>query len=224
MNEVQKAKNERAANARTFKELSGVEAMHLKKTNPSLYAELRDAAGVIPGYREPGLRISHRVETEEKQPLSDAEINLMLKYSKETCDKFFVSNGSKREPDLNFVLAKKIMPDGEIVARDANEVQEIRVAASLHGVIPSRVRLPAQEVAAPVKGEDDGRINVGKLGALAGLPEGYRVTHKQYNDLLAGDARRIAGRSAEQIAADRMVELKSEMDRVAKSLVPEKKS
>jgi hypothetical protein len=171
------------------------------------------------GFRTPGLHVNRFAET-PAEPLSDQALDLMLKYPKEELQKFYVSNGDKRNPDNRYIIAKKLSdgPDAVdgFVPRPAAEQLELRNAAILHGIIPGVVKFPAQEVKPVVV--DDERVNAGPLGALAGLPPDARVTTKQYNDLLAADARRLAARTPAEVAADRIAELRREADRVEKSL------
>jgi hypothetical protein len=167
----------------------------------------------------PGLVIKH-YEQIPAGPLTDQELALMLKYPVSELEIFYVTNGDKRNPDNTHILAKKLSdgPDAVngFVPRSAAEQLEIRNAAILHGVIQGTVRFPVQEVKPVVA--DDERVNAGPLGALAGLSPDTRVSVRQYNDLLAADARRLAARSPEQVAADRVVELRREADRVQASI------
>ena len=207
------------------KEYDSYTATELGKLPRAEYQRLRAGKVAVgdlapeSGYRTPGLRINHYVES-PAEPLSDYELDLMLKYPVPELQKFYVTNGDKRNPDYTHILAKKLSdsPDAVngFVPRPAAEQLEIRNAAILHGIIQGTVRFPATEVKPTVV--DDERVNAGELGALAGLPPDARVTPKQYNDLLAADARRLAARSPEQVAQDRVVELRREADRVAESL------
>lgn len=207
------------------KEYDSYTATELGKLPAAEYQRLRAGKVAVgdlapeSGYRTPGLRINHYVET-PAEPLSDYELGLLLKYPKSEVTQFYVTNGDKRNPDYTHILGKKLSdsPDAVngLVPRPEAEQRDIRNAAILHGVIQGSVRFPVEEVRPPVV--DDERINAGTLGALAGLPPDARVTPKQYNALLDADARRLAARSPEQVAQDRIVELRREADRVAASL------
>jgi hypothetical protein len=177
------------------------------------------------GHRSTGLRINHRVET-PAEPLSDYELSLLLKYPTTELEKFYVRNVDKRNPDNTHILAKKLSdsPDAVngFVPRSAAEQLEIRNAAILRKIIQGTVRFPEQEVKPAVV--DDQQVNAGDLGKLAGLPPNARVTPKQYNDLLAADARRLAARSPSEVAQDRVTALRLEADRVQASLDKAKES
>lgn len=209
--------------AKEYQSYSGTELSRLSQSNRPRYLELRQGmadCGLISqesGYQKPGLRITRFVET-PAAPLSDQELALMLKYSKSEVDKFYITNGDKKNPDNMHILAKKFSdsPDADngFVPRPAAEQLEIRNAAILHKIIQGTVRFPAQEVAPAVA--DDQRVNAGELGRLAGLSPDARVTTKQYNDLLAADARRIAARSPSEVALDHLADLRAEVLRVEK--------
>jgi len=217
--------------AKEYQSYSATELSRLAQNNRPRYLELRqgmvDTGKLSPksGYQTPGLRINHRVET-PTEPLSDQEFSLMLKYPKAEIAKFYVTNGDKRNPDFTHILAKKVSdsPDAVdgFVPRPAAEQLEIRNAAILHGIIQGTVRFPEPEVKPTVV--DDERVNAGELGKLAGLPPDARVTPKQYNDLLAADARRLAARSPSEVAQDRITALRLEADRVQASLDKAKES
>jgi hypothetical protein len=215
---------ERERDAKLFRSLTGKDATALFKSDPAEYQRLKaaDRAGdpnPQSGVRPSGIPMNKYVET-PAEPLSDYELSLLLKYPTTELEKFYVTNGDKRNPDNTHILAKKLSdsPDAVngFVPRSAAEQLEIRNAAILHGILQGTVRFPAQEVKPAVV--DDERVNAGKLGELAGLPPGARVTPKQYNDLLDADARRLAARSPSEVAQDRVAALRLEADRVQASL------
>jgi hypothetical protein len=191
------------------KEYDSYSATQLGRLPAAEYARLRQGkvdVGELPqesGYRSPGLRITHYEQT-PGEPLSDRELALMLQFPKQDCEKFYKPNTQLN--DQNFIIGKK----------SEQERENIRNASILHGVIPGTVRFRVPEVKPAIV--DDERVNAGELGKLAGLPPDARVTTRQYNDLLDADARRLASRNPEQIAQDRVVELRREADRVAASL------
>ncbi len=218
-----------AASKLLAKEYDSYTATELGKLPAAEYQRLRAGKVAVgdlapeSGYRSPGLRINHPAST-PPEPLTDQELSLLLKYPKAEVEQFYVRNGDRRTPDNTHIISKKVSdsPDAVngFVPRSATEQLEIRNAAILHGIIVGTVRFPAPEVKTVVA--DDERVNAGELGKLAGLPPDARVTPKQYNDLLAADARRLAARSPQQVAQDRVAELRREADRVQKSLDAEK--
>jgi hypothetical protein len=172
MSDVQNTKDQRARDAATFRNLSGVEAQHLIKTNRAEYERLRSAAGVIPGYRQPGLRLTGR--REEQAVHSDEDLQLMIQYPKSECIRYF----KKTDGSMDNL--------GRMRLSDPAKFEAIRNAAILHNVIVGEIR--HTPVTPPAARLDDKRIEAGLLGEVAGIPATERITQGQYLDLLAAKA------------------------------------
>jgi hypothetical protein len=176
-------------------------ATQMINEQPAEYARLKaaDRAGdpnARSGVRR-GLEVRHLVETPKVH--SDAEIDLMIQFPRETCERFYKPN--LQTPDEKFILAKQ-----SETAR-----VNIRNASILHGIIVGELRYRSAEP--PAVKNDDGRIEAGSLGALAGIPATERVTAKQYADLLAADGRRLAARSPSEVAQDHATALRIAADK-----------
>jgi hypothetical protein len=189
--------------AKQYKSLSARELIELKNTDPGLYTSLRKGMvemGLLtaqPGTHR-GLEVRHLVETPTVH--SDAEIALMIQYPREVCEKFYKPNTQLN--DENFILAKQT-PEAR---------ENIRNASILHNVIVGELR-HHRSVEPPAVKIDDGRIEAGSLGALAGIPPTERITHHQYNTLLEADARRLAARTPAQVAQDHAAALRIAADK-----------
>jgi hypothetical protein len=202
-NSILERKAQIERDAKLFRSLDAKTATQLMKENPAEYARLKACdrqgdPGPQSGVRR-GLAIKHYTEV-PAAPHSDADITLMIQYPKEVCEKFYKPD--LQANDQNFILAKQ--------TEQARE--NIRNAAILHNVIAGELRYRSVEPPA-VKTEDDQRVNAGELGKLAGLPPDARITVRQYNDLLAADARRLAARTPQQVAQDHATALRISADK-----------
>ena len=193
-----------------YKSLTARELNEIAKQDPALYSTLRRGAVSIgllaaeSGYKTPGLRITHRAQTETQH--SDEDLRLMVQFPKSECERYFAKKSTGTTDNL-----------GRLRVEDPSKYESLRNASILHNVISGELR-HSTPTAAVVKPADDGRIEVGELGKLANLPADYRATHSQYLDLQEADTRRLAARTPQEVAQDRVTALRLEADRVEKSL------
>jgi hypothetical protein len=161
MSDIQKQKDQARQDGTTFKNLSGVEAQHLLKTNPDEYHRLRDAAGVLPGYRSPGLRISHSVSA--TPVLNVEEIRAAVRFPKQEAERY-LKGASTGSEDNQMTLLK----------RDPDGARLLRIAGKVHGILERDASTPNPVGDVVAIGE--------KVGASLGLPADTRVS---LNDLPA---------------------------------------
>jgi len=153
------------------------------------------------GYLERGMRLEP-TPFKAPEPVHDsATLLAMAKFPKATCERWYKSNLTPEDVDFfNSVVphneeAKDKLPSVARLRNEASSVfRELETASLAHQVIVGPRRTVTQPDSKPA---DDGRINLGpKLAAVVGLPETYRVTVEEYNDVLQFANAQAAGKVA----------------------------
>lgn len=179
MSDIQQQKDQRAKDAQTFKGLTGREASDLNRTNPAEYSRLRSAAqgaGLIgaPGYRSPGLRISHYVDV--NPPKSTAEIMSRIAWPEAEVRKFY-TNAKNADPSYDLSKLAKDQPE---------KYASLRQAAMSYNIVERSETAPPRR---PVDSQKpEGSTNPVTIGAdlakLTGLPAGTETNIEQLLDLM----------------------------------------
>lgn len=177
MSDIQAHKDQVFKNANTFKNLSGKEAMALRRENPVEYAQLRaDAveAGVIHGpngYRKPGLHVFHYTET--KPAITTEEIKARIRWPENEVRKYYQT---RENANPAYDLSK-------LSREDHAAYESLRLAAQSYNVIErSEPRPQHQPVDAP-QGSTNPIVLGEHLGKLAGLPATTEITSDQLFEL-----------------------------------------
>jgi hypothetical protein len=176
--DFQDLKSKQQRDAKTFKKLTGVEAQHLKKTQPDVYQTLRDAAQAVgligaPGYRQPGLHVGHYVDV--TPPPSTEEIKARIRWTEAECRKFYANEGNA---DPAYDLAK-------LARENPTAYESVRLAAQSYAIIErSSVRPQRRPVDAQPAGSENPIILGERLAKLTGYPATTEISATQLFELI----------------------------------------